>query len=269
MEVAIDYSMIDFVNEHGFEVHECWDFIESFAVQVVSHKCESFNNKTTNNTNNIYDNIPLNLQTKEGIDHNDSMNEVLLGYAQENEPITFIDYFDNNEESESDDTDVDIDHLPDIQDNKHMDHIFDLENEIEETLASALDLLPEFCSIPIPIEDDTPIQSRSSRNNIINTNNNNIDKCLRILRRIDIDRIHDYDAQQNQVIDKISEMRHIIESLQIKIGNNNEGFVYNNYSCEYSVDPHNEDDNEGEDVDQELLRMNGNITLMGEGHITC
>ena len=164
------------------------------------------------------------LEQTKGPEHND----LLLGYMNENEKISFINYFGGETDTDTD-TDTNSDTDTDIEDNQNMNELFDL--EINDTLSTALFLLPEFCSIPIDIDTDRDDQHKNEENP-----QSNIDQCLQILKTIDVNRINIDDSRQNkhEIINKISEMRDILNRLHIRIGSD-EGFVTTQY--EYSVDP--------------------------------
>lgn len=238
---------------------ENWKFLEYFITQIVSTKCEQLcPNKQTNGGENC--------------------NNLLLGYAKQNEQILFSlndkhDNHNNNdnnhnngnidldEEEEEDvlcpvDTETGIDGEPEITDNRNMDEIF----EMDERIASALDLLPDFFSIPTG-ED---IDNTSNISNYSNTQS--IDQCLQILKNVDAGSINNHDRNY-EMMSKIFEMQEIIQRLAIKMGTD-EGYAPSKSDYEYSVDPQfcDDHDDEEEDDDDSYVFDNNNksVTLMGD-----
>mmetsp|Transcript_60509 Transcript_60509/g.96070 ORF Transcript_60509/g.96070 Transcript_60509/m.96070 type:complete len:167 (+) Transcript_60509:115-615(+) len=129
--------------------------------------------------------------------------QLLLGYAQKGEQIAF------------------------------MTSMMEEDTEIEQTLTKALDLLPEFLSIPIG-EEEIPAQ--------------HIDECLHLLQTIDVETLA-AQSQSEQLFSKISQMRQIIERLHTQM-DEREGY-------RRSFEADNEHDS--------WIAVNRhNITLMGE-----
>ena len=140
---------------------------------------------------------------------------VILGFAKENEKVSFVGC---------------------LKRKKHcQDRTFEL--EVDETVASALDLLPNF--LKIPIEDDSP-------KNIMYKQN--IDHCVQLLEDIDANNIHRSEKHGHYIIHKISKMKKIIERLQNEIGTDEGlGFVQS-----------------GTDSEEEHIELtHKSITLMG------
>eukprot|EP00483_Globobulimina_turgida_P011304 UN11326 len=100
---------------------------------------------------NICDKLCSNKRT------NGAANHLLLGFASNNDKILFTKH---NEDCPTQLVESEI----------------SFELQVKETLASALDLLPDFLSIPIGEFED---QSKLS-------NATNIDECLQILKNIDV-----------------------------------------------------------------------------------
>eukprot|EP01084_Bolivina_argentea_P271706 462402_1 len=217
---------------------EIWSFLEHIIVQVVSMKCKT--------NQNICDKFCSNKQT------NGANNHLLLGFASNDDKILFNKYNESDSDNDSEIEDIEDgrtqiveSEITEVTDNEPIDRIFEL--EMQQTLASALDLLPDFWSIPIGEE-----QSHTT----------NIDECLEILKNIDINidmnTLIINKKNKSDVIHKISEMKQIIEKLQIKIIGDDEGYIESEYDYEYSVD--NSDNDE-----HSIIAIHRNsITLMGD-----
>ena len=165
-------------------------------------------------------------------------NITLMGQMEENEQIVFRDAIEEEH--------------AEITDNENMDDMFDI--EIEETLqlASALDLLPDFMSIPIG--------EYTERENL-----SNIDNCLQILQNIDKTSTLSLINRQDQMdlVYKMCEMRKIIDRLQTQIiGETVEGYPI-------MTRDKDEDEEIDIDIDDSLNNKNRqNITIMGECQFT-
>eukprot|EP01083_Nonionella_stella_P035919 97980_1 len=179
-----------------------WNFIEEWVTQIISSKC---------NLRHPFCPIkPLN--------STQGRHTLLLGFASNDDKVSFVintstssDECCNANDGRTQIIESEITHNEDI------DRIFDI--EIDQTLASALDLLPDFLSIPIG-EDAA--------------NTENIDQCLELLKSIDP---HSSLIKKDEsgIIHKISEMKRLIERLQLAIGDD-EGYISSQSDYEYSVE---------------------------------